>query len=142
MIIEGQIARCRECGKELNEHDEIDCYFPYFTENNLCQDCKANDTKSKRKDEWEKEMKEAKPTDNTVEMDIAKQLVEDLRLCSNQGGQNIKPDDNNQYAVGYWVGIKRETMSLIATSPISKQAWQAAGLTFDEMEMCNLEIIG
>jgi len=54
----------------------------------------------------------------------------------------MPPYKGADYQRGYWSGLHRAAMTMIALSPVSKQAWQSAGLTFDEMEMCQLEIIG
>lgn len=135
---------CKECGQQLDIGDQIDGHWPYFRDNNLCQKCKIGDAKGKRKLKWEEEMKQAKPTDNKIEMHFAEECVLNLRTYM-KWFEKVKDEDKdgiNGYARGYYSGLLRVAQSIIAMSPISKQAWQAAGLTFKEYEMCKAEIIG
>lgn len=141
-MIYHEVPRCRECDCELQVGDTMDGKYPYFTEHNLCGKCESEDIKGKKRLQWNTEMLTAKPTDNAMEMWFAKELVKDLCFELNQGGQNLSPFDQNRYAVGYWDGLLQRTMSLIVHAPISKEAWQAAGLTYELMEMCNLEVKG
>lgn len=139
---EGDTPSCRECGTPLSVGDEIDGYYPYFTENNLCKDCKRGNVRENKARVWNDRMHWAKPTDNPVEMWLAKELVKDFRFQITSGGQNLDFMDPNQFAVGYWQGLLKQTMSLIVEAPVSEQAWQAAGLRYEEYQRCILEIRG
>jgi hypothetical protein len=139
---EGGLPCCRECGTALSVGDQIDGYYPYFAEHNLCKACNDDNVKETKSREWNDRINWAKPTDNPVEMWLVKELVNDFRFQINSGGQNLQLMDPNQYAVGYWEGLLRQTMSLIAQAPISERVWQAAGLKYEEYQRCIFEIIG
>lgn len=130
VIAQVGVPKCRECGKQLAAGDQVDGHWPYFSQYNLCRKCMLEDARGKRKSQWEAEARLAKPTENPLEMWLAEQLVHDFRNAKRFLSQSSEDDR------GYWEGILQEVTTLIAIAPVSKQAWQAAGLTFDEMEEC------
>ena len=135
---------CRECHEPLQKGDKVDGYFPYFTENNLCKSCEDSGAKAIRKQQWDEEMSKAEPTDNKIEMWLAQECVDNLRTRAKWANEtkNVGKNSINGYARGYREGMVRSVTGIIALSPVSKQAFQAVGLTFEEMEICTLEIIG
>lgn len=38
-VIQEHEAKCNECGADLGVGDYLDNFFPWFTENNLCEKC-------------------------------------------------------------------------------------------------------
>ncbi|MTV49020.1 hypothetical protein GJ688_08515 [Heliobacillus mobilis] len=139
-IREQGVPRCYECLRILHAGDKIDSWWPQSTRQNVCRACEENNAAERRRFAWNTPCM-AKPK----EIETARSLLAMYR----ESRQNQKHISDKLLSEG---SVDKETFRLsqhdyrsailsIARAGLPERAWKAAGLTFDEIEEAELDLL-